>query len=79
MIANALMNNSEFSLCQQKGNLELSAVECIFPETKKPTGFPSGPLLLPLLLLHALLHREFRADSFWQQIGLLGQNVPILA
>lgn len=56
MSTNALMNNSGFLFCQQKGNLELSATEGIFPETKKPTGFPSC-FPRSLLLLHALLHR----------------------
>lgn len=69
------MNNSEFSLYQQRGNVELSAAECIFPETKKPTGFPSC-LLRSLPLLHALLHRQFGEDSFWQQIGLFGSECP---
>jgi len=57
MITNALMSNSELSLYQEKGNLELSAAESIFPETKKPTGFPSC-LQQSLPLLRALLHRQ---------------------
>lgn len=60
MITNALTNNSEFSLYQQKDNLELSAAECIFQEIKKSTGFPSC-LLCSLPLLHAFLHRQ----EFW--------------
>lgn len=49
MITNALMNNSEFPLYQQKSNLELSAAECVFLEIKKSTGYPSCPLCsLPL-------------------------------
>lgn len=44
MIANDLMNNSEFPLHQQKSNLELSAAECVFLEIKKSTGFPSTKL-----------------------------------
>lgn len=59
-ITNALMNNSEFSLYQQKDNLELSAAECIFQEIKKSTGFPCC-LLCSLPLLHAFLHRQ----EFW--------------
>lgn len=44
MIANDLMNNSEFPLHQQKSNLELSAAECVFLEIKKSTGYPSAKL-----------------------------------
>lgn len=76
MITNALMANSEFSLSHRRVSSSCQQQSVFLQKSKSPLDSPPAfccPCRSPMTFG---ADRGFSEDSFWQQIGPLGQNVP---